>query len=328
MTSRRFLRFYFFFFPVLFPAFHFSHFTSHSLYAAPSSAPKSKLKPKPKPPAVSQQPSEAALPGRSRVPQAASQKAKAVLPVPASASFLQAKKILFLSQDQWNLVGYFKLPQNGKPVFLCLHGVGSGKEEWAQFASSLSASGYGYLVYDGRGHGESQMGPRGKTGYRSFRSTGTDNEWNLMRYDLEAALGYLKSQGIEEGSVAMAGASIGANLMLNFAIQHPRISLTILLSPSMNYRDVPTVNAMRFYGGRPILLMAAASDRYSFEHTRILYAFARQSAGPENASLVQVLSGHGVNMLQPEVMSRLMGWISNPSQPLTVLFSTSPALSP
>lgn len=250
-------------------------------------------------------------------------------PKPFQASpFLQAKKILFLTQDQWNLIGYFKPPQSGKQVFLCLHGVGSGKEEWAQFASSLSSAGYGYLVYDGRGHGESQMGPQGKTSYRSFRSTGTDNEWNRMRYDLEAALGYLKSQGIDEDYVALAGASIGANLALNFAAQHPRIYLTVLLSPSMNYRDVPTVNAMRFYGRRPILLMAAASDRYSFGHTRLLDAFARQSAGPENASLVEVPSGHGVNMLEPETMSRLMAWILRPSESLRVLVSTSAAPSP
>lgn len=252
---------------------------------------------------------------------------------------LPGEKIVFTTQDGWTLTGQYQ-PASGHLTFVLLHGAGSSRGEWTALANRLVAEGYGVLAYDGRGHGESQVhldtaaapgAPPIKTSWRKFSFRGQDNEWNQMQNDVEAALLFLSSAGVSSSSLAFCGASIGANVLLIAAAAHPEVRLAVLLSPGIQMRDVLTVNPIRKYGKRPLLLAAAEADKYSFDSALLLYNIAVSVSGPEKALFLKTDKGHGAPMLDnAALMDAVIEWTKaeEAGQPFAyVAPSTAPATS-
>ncbi|OGS05026.1 MAG: hypothetical protein A3G41_01100 [Elusimicrobia bacterium RIFCSPLOWO2_12_FULL_59_9] len=232
------------------------------------------------------------------------------------------EKVEFRTADGWKLGAWYAPRRDaGLWTFICLHGVGAGKGEWEHFASTAAALGYGILAYDARGHGESQMGPQGRADFRSFQRRGEDNEWNQMTADVEAALVFLSSQGVNSSSTVLVGGSIGANIMLKAASRHPEIPMAILASPSLNYREVRTVNDIRQYGRRPLLLMTSQNDEYSFSGAKLLYNLGVFSTGRQ-VSFLAAIDGHGAPLLEGENLEKVMRWVQNPSKSFMIVVST------
>ena len=244
---------------------------------------------------------------------------KKAAPAKPAGPTLPGQKVTFTTKDGLVLTGQF-VPPNGHLTFLLLHGVGSSKGEWAALATRLAGEGYGVLAYDGRGHAESAMQGGQKLSWRKFRSTGTDNEWNQMQNDVEAALLFLSSAGVQASSVAFGGASIGANIMLIEAAAHPEVRMSVLLSPGINYRDVMIVNPIRKYGKRPLLVAAATTDNYSFQSSQLLYNLSVSVAGPDKTFFLQADTGHGAPMLDnAAMMDAVIAWVraEEQGQPFT-----------
>jgi pimeloyl-ACP methyl ester carboxylesterase len=241
---------------------------------------------------------------------------------------LPGLRVEFVTQDSWTIVGSFQPPaQPGRWTFLLLHGVGSGRGEWGALAARLAVEGYGILAYDGRGHGESQVFSGQKLNWRKFGDRGVDNDWNRTLFDVEAALRFLASKGIESSSVAFCGASMGANVLLKAAAQRKEIPLLILLSPGINYRDVMTVNPIRAYGKRPLMIVAAQSDNYAFQSSQLLYQLAMPLTGADKAIFLQAPDRHGAPMLDnPAVMDAVLAWIraQEKGEPFSLALSTAP----
>lgn len=253
---------------------------------------------------------------------------KAAAAKPAGPT-LPGQKVTFPTKDGMVLTGQF-VPPNDHLTFLLLHGVGSSKGEWAAFATRLAGEGYGVLAYDGRGHAESAMQAGQKLSWRKFRSTGTDNEWNQMQNDVDAALVFLSSAGVQSSSVAFGGASIGANIMLIAAVTHPEARLAVLLSPGINYRDVMTVNPIRKYGKRPLLVAAATTDNYAFQSSQLLYNLAVSVAGPDNTLFLQTDAGHGAPILDnAAMMDAVISWIraEEKGEPFTLIAPSTPTVA-
>lgn len=93
-----------------------------------------------------------------------------------------------------------------------------------------------------------------------------------MPADLPETLDALSpySDRIDLGQVAVIGASIGCNVAVLAAAESQTIRALVLLSPGLDYRGIKTKEAMRGYGGRPILVVAAAADTYSAKSMRTL----------------------------------------------------------
>ncbi|MBI4057578.1 MAG: alpha/beta fold hydrolase, partial [Elusimicrobia bacterium] len=219
------------------------------------------------------------------------------VPVPLSVApvkaFVDGESVTFTTRDNWKLAARYQKPQNDL-VFILLHQVGGKKEDWIPFATFVSKNGYGYLALDFRGHGESLITPDNSTAtYKSFGRLGTDNEWNQMARDVDAALDFLRQNGIEEKSVAMMGAGLGANIALKSSALRKDIPLTILLSPRINFRDVLTVNPVRVYGERPILFVSSPEDAISFRDSQLLVTIARQRTGESRVFFFQARKSSG-----------------------------------
>ena len=129
-------------------------------------------------------------------------------------------------------------------------------------------------------------------------------------------------------SIGVGGADVGSSIALKYAAVHSQIPMLFMMSPGMSYREILTVNAVRAYTKRPILLIVGADDNRSTRETAILYEFAKRSAGPENTQLLTAEREHGTRILvvNKGIPGKILEWIENPLQPLEV--STTTAATP
>ncbi|MEK7465033.1 MAG: hypothetical protein AAB591_01295, partial [Patescibacteria group bacterium] len=166
---------------------------------------------------------------------------------------------------------------------------------------------------DLRGHGESQGGPPGASlakggpnGYKNF----SDAEHQASRLDAEAGVEFLKSKGIE--SVYQGGASIGANLALQYLAEHADAKAALLLSPGLDYRGVTTESAARsLKPGQSVYYIASRDDQYSADTIQRLYDVT--PSGVRKEIKFFETAGHGTTIFErePAFMDELAGWLAN-----------------
>jgi dienelactone hydrolase len=231
---------------------------------------------------------------------------------------LPGEAVEFQTSDGWTLSGKYLTAKEDQPTFVLLHEARGRRQNWYWLARKMASKGIGYLALDLRGHGLSQHPPEGKEGsWRKFRSTKQDNDWEEIREDVKAAIEFLESNGVPSATIGLGGADVGGSIALKYAALNPQIELVFLLSPGFSYNEVLTVNAMRAYKNRPILMVVADDDRRSSTETPILFEFAKRAAGPENARLIRVAKGHGTRMLyyNKGVTDQIVEWIEDPVVP-------------
>ncbi len=132
--------------------------------------------------------------------------------------------------DGVDLKGWYLPTQNGAAMIL-LHGYGGNRLEMLNRAELLSRHGYGVLLYDERGSGES-------SGTRTFG-------W-LDAADVSLALDYLQNKAqVDPQRIGVLGFSIGGQIALRAASQTDRISAIVAEEPGFarisDAPDFPTL---------------------------------------------------------------------------------------
>jgi pimeloyl-ACP methyl ester carboxylesterase len=256
-------------------------------------------------------------------------------PVVKRSKELPGETVEFKTADGWTIAGQFQPPGKDQLTFILLHESGGRRQNWYYLAKHMAVRGIGYLAVDLRGHGQSQKPPDGQPAeWRKFKVGKDYNEYDNMREDIAAAAAFLTENGIEPEVVALAGAAVGGSVALRYAALHPEIAQVCLLSPGMSHQSLPTVNALRAFKDRPILLVMGDDDRRTAAEAPILFEFAKRAVGPENVQLVRVPRGHGTRMLyyNKGLIDQVLDWMENPIQPpdLTTELSTgtAPAATP
>lgn len=213
------------------------------------------------------------------------------------------KNIYVVCSDGFQLAGWYVPPRNPQdPVWILLHGLGAGKNEWEPFTVSVQARGHGWLAYDARGHGNSTR--QGKVSYKEFRF----NDWQQLIGDLGAVVStLLEQEDITTDQIRLAGASLGANIVARYAA--PRISLSsiVMLSPGLNYAGIQTQDAIQEFGGRRVFMAVAEGDRYSYQSVEVLEPLAKKARG-KVVAIRQKGKGHGVNLLDEKLVRKLIQW--------------------
>lgn len=226
--------------------------------------------------------------------------------------------------DNWEIFARYSKPRADNPVIILLHSRGQNRGVWSRFADSLKHWGYGHLALDFRGHGFSITQPSGSTvTYKSFSRTGMDNQFNKMTRDVEAAIQYLSEQGVPEEKIILIGAGLGANVAIKVAALYRSIPMIAVLSPSLNaYRDVLTVNPLRVYGKRPILLITGSGRGRFFREFLLLNDIARISAGALRVTTIIRQKVSGTRLLDKLVTLKIFEWLRNPERPPEVAVET------
>lgn len=265
----------------------------------------------------------------------ASAQAPAAVPAPAAkpkaAHELKGQDAVFKTQDGWTIEGKYLPAQPDKLTLVLLPGRGQTIAHWYLLARALEKAGYGYLAIDMRGHGQSNIGPDGLPhSFRDFKISKAQNDWDDMRFDVEAAFDWLKSQGVAEEHAAVIGDDVGGSVGLKFAAVHPGVGLFVWLTPGIRWQEVLTINAIRAYKGRPIMMVYSDLDRRSTAETSLLYNFAKMSpAGGKIAWASGVANVHGFKLAHyGPVVSQIVDWLGNPVTPEPPAVSTGTLGSP
>ena len=175
-----------------------------------------------------------------------------------------------------------------------LHMMPATKESWIGFAEQLVPF-CEVVAPDLRGHGESDGGP---AGFKAF----SNEAHQASRNDVAAAVEYLRAKGIQD--IVLVGASIGANLALQYAAEHPEISACILLSPGINYYGIETLPLVeRLRPTQRLLIAASEDDMRTNGSSAATMAQQLYLAAPDSVQknvIIYHAAGHGTNMFGKE----------------------------
>lgn len=186
---------------------------------------------------------------------------------------------------------FYPSPKANSPAILMLHQWMKDRTTFDDLAKRMQAKGIGVLAIDGRGFGESVKTADGT----AIAPEKTSEAVEGMKSDVKAAFEYLARQdNVDKNQMGIIGASYGSSLAVMFAADEPKVKAIALLSPGLNYfGNLPTDPAVRKYGNRPILLVAAEDDKESAGAVTKL-----KEAGNSTAHEVKVYKqgGHGTDI--------------------------------
>jgi len=198
-------------------------------------------------------------------------------------------QFMLTTEDNIKIAADYYQGTSDKAVIL-LHMLRKNKESWKDFPERLRKEGYSVLAIDLRGHGESDLD------MNEF----SDADFNNMVLDVRIAKKFLDEKGIRE--VAIIGASIGANVAVNFAKEYS--GKIVLLSPGLEYHGVKTEDAIT-KTNTSFLIIATEGDAYSAYSSKILKEKAK------NAKLI-IFSGneHGTEMFERHPLAEnIIEWL-------------------
>lgn len=221
------------------------------------------------------------------------------------------ERLYFTTSDNVKIVANEFLPDRKKyPTprgwAIFLHMMPATKESWNSLADQMQQAGYAGLAIDLRGHGVSGGGPNG---YREF----SDREHQDSIRDVDAAVDILHGIGARDDHIILIGASIGANLALQYASQHRAIPCIVAISPGLDYHGIITKPFVEgFTENKRVLFIGARDDDHDPDNADDIEAL--HDAIPDGVDVaVEVVDsgGHGTNILSsdPELISEIITFI-------------------
>jgi len=136
--------------------------------------------------------------------------AKPRAPIDQAALGLPHERVTFPASDGVRLSGWYVPSRNGAAIVL-LHGGGGDRQGTILHARMLAKAGYGVLLYDARGRGESQ-GHENAAGW----------QWDR---DLRGAVSFLTSRSID--NIGLLGLSTGAEAVVTEAASDKRVDAVV-----------------------------------------------------------------------------------------------------
>jgi dienelactone hydrolase len=207
------------------------------------------------------------------------------------------QKVTINSPDGLKLIGtIYRSDKPNSPAVLLLHQWQSDRHSYDEFAKRIQAKGFAVLSIDGRGFGESTKAADGMT----VPAERTDAAVKAMLGDVGAAYDFLSRQAnVDPSRVGIVGASYGSSLALIYAADNPKVKAVALLSPGLNYfGNMQTEPAVKKYGDRPLLLIAANDDKESADSvTKLKIA----GANDRYEAKIYDKGGHGTALLKAGV---------------------------
>jgi dipeptidyl aminopeptidase/acylaminoacyl peptidase len=141
----------------------------------------------------------------------------------ASAAHPTLREITFVASDGVRLRGWFIPASNGATI-LFVHGGGGDRTQLFPDAEVLARHGFGVLVYDARGAGESD----------AATPTWGDHE----QRDLRAAIDFaIARPDVDPKRLGVVGFSIGASTVAMVAAEDPRLRAVVLYATWTTLRD-------------------------------------------------------------------------------------------
>jgi len=148
-------------------------------------------------------------------------------PIDQAALGLPHTRVTFPAADGVRLSGWYVPSRNGAAIVL-VHGGGGDREGTILHARMLAKAGYGVLLYDARGRGES-AGHENAAGW----------EWDR---DVHGAVSFLTRRGIDH--VGLLGLSTGAEAVVTEAASDKRVDAVV--ADGLQARTAADASRLRF----------------------------------------------------------------------------------
>lgn len=213
------------------------------------------------------------------------------------------EKIFLTTQDNVKIAA--DLYDIEKPIswLVLLHMLPATKKSWENFANEARKKGYGSIAIDLRGHGESEGGPEG-----FFYFKNEEHQNSIL--DVQSTIDYLiKNKKAASDKIIFIGASIGANLSLQYISENTMFKAAILLSPGLNYRGIKTEPMIKkLQNEQNVFFISARDDGANAEENQKLYNLA-----PVINKKIQIYEtgGHGTDILknQPNLVNLIFKFL-------------------
>ena len=134
--------------------------------------------------------------------------------IPEAAFSTAHERVTLHTRDGLDLAGWY-VPSKNRAAIVIVHGGGGDRRGARRHAAMLARHGYGVLLYDARGRGESEGSPNAQG-------------WTWQA-DVDAALDFLsKRQDVDPARIGGLGLSTGADVLLETAAKNPRLQAVVL----------------------------------------------------------------------------------------------------
>jgi fermentation-respiration switch protein FrsA (DUF1100 family) len=163
--------------------------------------------------------------------------------IPESAFPIPHETVTLHTRDGLALSGWYVPSRNGAAIVV-VHGGGGDRRGSRRHAAMLARHGYGVLLYDARGRGESEGSPNAQG-------------WTWQA-DVSAALDFLSHRkDVDSGRIGGLGLSTGADVLLEAAAKDPRLKAVVLDgSTSRSLADVSHLKTSDAITGIPYWAVA------------------------------------------------------------------------
>jgi esterase/lipase len=214
------------------------------------------------------------------------------------------EKVSFQTFDGVTIhANYFPSKAENPSGLVLLHALGSDRNSWNEFAIRLQENDFAVLAIDFRGHGESTLQDSTVITWDKFSST----EFNAMTRDVASAKSFLTKKGVDETRIGLIGASLGANIALNYAGADKQVKGIVLLSPGLDYKGVQTILSARKLTSGSALFVASKEDAYAFDSAQKLF---NEAISSQKQLMLFEGKGHGTDMLKDQnVSGEIINWL-------------------
>jgi len=212
------------------------------------------------------------------------------------------EKVKITTDDGVEIIGDLYFNKESKYAGILIHMMPADRKSFRDLALKLLENGYSSIAIDLRGHGESTKSIRGILDYTKF----SNKEHQDYIFDLRTASNFLKDKGFREKNQFLIGASIGANLSLQFISQKPEIKAAILLSPGKNYKDIEIEKFLDKSIENKILIVLSKEDIQSYNSFDIF-----KEKTPSSTILTYEGKHHGTDLLKayPELTLHIINFL-------------------
>jgi pimeloyl-ACP methyl ester carboxylesterase len=222
------------------------------------------------------------------------------------------QKVVLETKDGVKIIGDYYDLSTKKRGALLLHMMPADRKSWWDFALELEDNDFQVLAIDLRGHGESEGGP---DGYKNFKDE--DHQKSIL--DIEAGVEFFEALDILPEDIVLIGASIGANLALQYASENNDFKNIVLLSPGLNYRGIePLKFVNNLSHGQRIFIATSEDDtmkngKKNSEEATVI--FNTLPPYVEKKLIIYKSAGHGTNMFnqhlenEPHLCEEIIKWI-------------------
>jgi len=159
---------------------------------------------------------------------------------PAQPSLTGYQQITLNTQDRVRLSVWYLPPQNGAAVVL-LHGYKADHAQMLPIAALLVRHGYGVILPDLRGHGQSE-GELITFGYHEWRDVDVVYQYLIAQPDVDAE------------RIGVLGNSMGGAIAILYAAENPKVKTIVAQSPYASLHDMVGTNVKRVINWPPFPL--------------------------------------------------------------------------